>query len=90
MMMSSTMPTSGGAVKPLEKSGEIRSVSWWATTSIPRPCARSSSSAAKINEVLAEACKKMAEGEVLQLYYNGNPAMPEGDYIRSWSIRRRD
>ena len=27
----------------------------------------------KINEVLAEACKKMAEGEVLQLYYNGNP-----------------
>lgn len=34
-----------------------------------------------INEVLAEACKKMAEGEVLQLYYNGNPAMPETDYI---------
>jgi octaprenyl-diphosphate synthase len=27
----------------------------------------------KINEVLAE---------VLQLYYNGNPAMPEGDYIK--------
>ncbi|WP_173046389.1 polyprenyl synthetase family protein [Nitrospira sp. KM1] len=35
-----------------------------------------------INEVLAEACKKMAEGEVLQLYYNGNPAMPEIDYIK--------
>ncbi len=35
-----------------------------------------------INEVLAEACKKMAEGEVLQLYYNGNPAMPEADYLR--------
>ena len=35
-----------------------------------------------INEVLAEACKKMAEGEVLQLYYNGNPAMPEADYIK--------
>jgi octaprenyl-diphosphate synthase len=35
-----------------------------------------------INEVLAEACKKMAEGEVLQLYYNGNPAMPESDYIK--------
>lgn len=35
-----------------------------------------------INEVLAEACKKMAEGEVLQLYYNGNPAMPENDYIK--------
>jgi octaprenyl-diphosphate synthase len=35
-----------------------------------------------INEVLAEACKKMAEGEVLQLYYNGNPAMPEVDYIK--------
>ena len=32
-----------------------------------------------INEVLAEACKKMAEGEVLQLYYNGNPSMPEAD-----------
>ncbi|HZH48268.1 MAG TPA: polyprenyl synthetase family protein, partial [Nitrospira sp.] len=30
-----------------------------------------------INEVLAEACKKMAEGEVLQLHYNGNPDMPE-------------
>ena len=27
----------------------------------------------RINEVLAEACKKMAEGEVLQLYYNDNP-----------------
>jgi octaprenyl-diphosphate synthase len=35
-----------------------------------------------INEVLAEACKKMAEGEVLQLYYNGNPDMPEADYIK--------
>lgn len=36
----------------------------------------------RINEVLAEACKKMAEGEVLQLYYNGNPAIPETDYIK--------
>jgi len=35
-----------------------------------------------INEVLAEACKKMAEGEVLQLHYNGNPAMPEADYLK--------
>ena len=35
-----------------------------------------------INEVLAEACTKMAEGEVLQLYYNGNPSMPESDYIK--------
>lgn len=35
-----------------------------------------------INEVLADACKKMAEGEVLQLYYNGNPDMPETDYIK--------
>ncbi|HXH85545.1 polyprenyl synthetase family protein [Petrachloros mirabilis] len=35
-----------------------------------------------INEVLADACKKMAEGEVLQLYYNGNPDMPEADYIK--------
>ena len=35
-----------------------------------------------INEVLAKACTKMAEGEVLQLYYNGNPAMPEADYLR--------
>ena len=35
-----------------------------------------------INEVLAEACKKMAEGEELQLYYNGNPAMPELEYLK--------
>ena len=35
-----------------------------------------------INEVLAEACKKMAEGEVLHLYYNGNPAMPELEYLK--------
>lgn len=35
-----------------------------------------------MNEVLAEACTKMAEGEVLQLYYNGNPSMPESDYIK--------
>jgi len=35
-----------------------------------------------INEVLADACKKMAEGEVLQLYYNGNPDMPEVDYLK--------
>lgn len=35
-----------------------------------------------INEVLAEACKKMAEGEVLQLYYNGNSAMPELEYLK--------
>ena len=32
--------------------------------------------------MLAEACKKMAEGEVLQLYYNDNPAMPETDYLK--------
>lgn len=35
-----------------------------------------------MNDVLAEACTKMAEGEVLQLYYNGNPSMPESDYIK--------
>ncbi|HEU4685062.1 MAG TPA: polyprenyl synthetase family protein [Nitrospira sp.] len=35
-----------------------------------------------INEVLAEACKKMAEGEILQLHYNGNPSMPETDYLK--------
>ncbi len=35
-----------------------------------------------INEALAEACWKMAEGEVLQLYYNGNPAMPQSDYLK--------
>ncbi len=35
-----------------------------------------------INEVLSEACKKMAEGEVLQLSYNGNASMPETDYLK--------
>ena len=35
-----------------------------------------------INESLSEACRKMAEGEVLQLYYNGNPAMTETEYLR--------
>ena len=35
-----------------------------------------------VNETLAEACSKMAEGEVLQLYHHGNIAMTEGDYIR--------
>jgi octaprenyl-diphosphate synthase len=35
-----------------------------------------------INEVLGEACKKMAEGEVLQLYYNGNPSMSEAEYLK--------
>ena len=35
-----------------------------------------------INEVLSEACNKMAEGEVLQLYYNGNPDIPESEYIK--------
>lgn len=35
-----------------------------------------------INELLADACTKMAEGEVLQLYYNGNPAMPESEYVK--------
>jgi octaprenyl-diphosphate synthase len=35
-----------------------------------------------INEVLSEACNKMAEGEVLQLYYNGNPGIPESEYIK--------
>jgi octaprenyl-diphosphate synthase len=35
-----------------------------------------------INEVLSEACRKMAEGEVLQLYYNGNPAVTESEYLR--------
>jgi octaprenyl-diphosphate synthase len=35
-----------------------------------------------INEVLSEACRKMAEGEVLQLYYNGNPSITETEYLR--------
>lgn len=35
-----------------------------------------------INEVLSEACRKMAEGEVLQLYYNGNPTITEPEYLR--------
>jgi octaprenyl-diphosphate synthase len=35
-----------------------------------------------INEAMSEACRKMAEGEVLQLYYNGNPLMPEAEYLR--------
>lgn len=35
-----------------------------------------------INEVLSEACRKMAEGEVLQLYYNGNPQITELEYLR--------
>lgn len=35
-----------------------------------------------INEVLSEACRKMAEGEVLQLYYNGNPLVTESEYLR--------
>ena len=35
-----------------------------------------------INEVLSEACRKMAEGEVLQLYYNGNPMITESEYVR--------
>lgn len=35
-----------------------------------------------VNETLSEACRKMAEGEVLQLYYNGNPLMPEPEYLR--------
>jgi octaprenyl-diphosphate synthase len=35
-----------------------------------------------INEVLSESCQKMAEGEVLQLYYNGNPQITESEYLR--------
>jgi len=35
-----------------------------------------------INEALSEACRKMAEGEVLQLYYNGNPLITEAEYLR--------
>jgi octaprenyl-diphosphate synthase len=35
-----------------------------------------------INEVLSDACRKMAEGEVLQLYYNGNPSITEAEYLR--------
>ena len=35
-----------------------------------------------INETLAEACRRMAEGEVLQLYHHGSIAMTEDDYIR--------
>ncbi|MGH7256489.1 MAG: polyprenyl synthetase family protein [Nitrospirales bacterium] len=34
-----------------------------------------------INEVLSEACRKMAEGEVLQLDYNGKPLLTEAAYL---------
>lgn len=35
-----------------------------------------------VNEALSEACSRMAEGEVLQLYHHGSVAMTEDDYIR--------
>ncbi|MDX1412049.1 MAG: polyprenyl synthetase family protein [Nitrospirales bacterium] len=35
-----------------------------------------------INEVLADACKKMAEGEVLQLCANSQPDLSEEDYLK--------
>lgn len=35
-----------------------------------------------INDVLAEACSRMAEGEVLQLCHHGSVAMTEDDYLR--------
>lgn len=35
-----------------------------------------------LNELLSEACRKMAEGEVLQLYYNGNPLITEAEYLK--------
>ena len=35
-----------------------------------------------INEVLSDACWRMAEGEVLQLDLNGNPDMTEAEYLR--------
>src|SRR5581483_2956520 len=40
-----------------------------------------------INELLSEACRKMAEGEVLQLYYNGNPGITEAEYLRIVSYK---
>ena len=35
-----------------------------------------------INEVLADACRKMAEGEVLQLCANGQPDLTEAAYLK--------
>ena len=39
----------------------------------------------QLNELLSDACRKMAEGEVLQLYYNDyteTPSITEADYLR--------
>jgi octaprenyl-diphosphate synthase len=35
-----------------------------------------------INDALAEACSRMAEGEVLQLHHHGSITMTEEDYLR--------
>lgn len=35
-----------------------------------------------INDVLSDACRKMAEGELLQLYTNNQPKLTESDYLR--------
>jgi octaprenyl-diphosphate synthase len=35
-----------------------------------------------VNEVLSEACKKMAEGEILQLCATAQPTVTESDYLR--------
>ena len=35
-----------------------------------------------LNEILSTACRKMAEGELLQLYYNGNPRLTESELFR--------
>ena len=35
-----------------------------------------------INEIMADACRKMAEGEVLQLCANSQPDLPETDYLK--------
>ncbi len=35
-----------------------------------------------INEIMADACRKMAEGEVLQLCANSQPDLTEADYLK--------
>src|SRR5881628_424739 len=42
-----------------------------------------------INEVLSEACRKMAEGEVLQLYSTATRRSPSSNTGGSWSTRRQ-
>ena len=88
MTMSWMTPISGEADEPHARYGETKSASSSVTTSYESHVqSREVPESGESMKCSPKPVRRWPEGEVLQLYYNGNPSMPEIDDIKIFEYK---